>query len=264
MSTYITLDRQDAIATVTLNRPSQRNAIGYHGWLELKRVADGLAADGQTKVVVLTGKGDEAFSSGADIKDFDQYRNDSTQAKRYAEAFESAADAIESLPKPTICLIRGYCVGGGCELSMAADVRISADNGRFGIPAARLGIVVGYAEMHRLVSLVGPGNASYLLLSGRMIDAEEAFRIGLVNRVIPGGEIDQYVYELAREMAALSALSHRGHKSILQTVLRNRSLAELTTAEEHVPFANFDSSDYVEGRQAFQEGRSPRFKGTIH
>ena len=261
MGNEIIVGQKDGIATVTFNRPEQRNAIDYHGWLELKRAAEELELDGGVRLVVFTGTGDDAFSAGADIKDFDRYRADSAKAKKYAAAFDGALDAIEGLSKPTICLIKGFCVGGGCELAMATDIRIAADNSRFGIPVARLGILVGYQEMRRLVNLVGPGNASYILLSGRLIDAQEALRIGLVNRVLPIAEIQANVHDLAREMASLAPLSHRRNKQVLRTVLYNPSLTGLTPEEEDLPFANFDSEDYQEGRRAFLEKRMPLFKG---
>jgi enoyl-CoA hydratase len=261
MADDIVLERRDGIATITFNRPDQRNAIGYEGWLELRRVAEELAAEDGIRVVVLTGAGDDAFSAGADIKDFDHYRADSTQARVYQAAFDAATDAIEALPVPTICLIKGFCIGGGCELALAADLRIAADNGRFGIPAARLGIVIGHREMRRLVRLAGPGNASYLLLSGRIIDAVEALRMGLVNVVVPLAESEGYVHKLAREMADLAPLSHRQHKQILRKYLQDPSLETLTPEEESLPFVNFDSEDFHEGRRAFLERRRPDFKG---
>lgn len=261
MGEDILLERQDGIATVTFNRPAQRNAINYHGWLELQRIAIDLEHDDSVKVVVFTGAGDEAFSAGADIKDFDLYRDNSAKAKVYAAAFDGAMDAIEAISRPTICLIKGFCVGGGCEMSLAADIRIAADNSRFGIPVARLGILVGYREMRRLVQLVGPGNASYILLTGRLLDAQEALRIGLVNAVVPLAEVREHTYKLAREMVPLAPLSQRRHKQILRTVLRNPSLAGLTPEEEHLPFTNFDSEDFHEGRRAFIERRTPQFKG---
>ena len=261
MSEDILLSVEEGVATVTFNRPGQRNAIDYHGWLELRRIALDLDADPDVKVVVFTGAGDAAFSAGADIKDFENYRNDSTKAKVYAEAFDGAMDAMEAISKPTICLIKGFCVGGGCELSMAADIRIAADNSRFGIPVARLSILVGYKEMRRLVRLVGPGNASYILLSARLLDAAEAHRVGLVNQVVPLPEVDEVAYALAREMAPLAPLSQARHKRILQTVLENPSLSDLTDEEEHLPFANFDSEDFQEGRAAFIERRAPKFQG---
>ena len=252
---------EDGIATVTLNRPSQRNAVSYEGWLELGRVFAELDREDSVRVVVITGAGDRAFSAGADIKDFDRHRYNSAAGKTYAAAFDGAMDALEEVSKPTICLIKGFCVGGGCELSTAADLRISADNGRFGVPVARLGILVGYREMRRLVNLVGPGNTSYILMSGRLIGPDEALRIGLVNAVLPLAEVDDYVYGLAREMVPLAPLSQSRHKRILRSVLRNPSLEGFTADEEDLPFTNFDSEDFHEGRRAFIERRAPEFKG---
>ena len=261
MAEEILVERQDGVATVTFNRPDQRNAISYDNWLELRRIAEELDRDNAVKAVVLTGAGEKAFSSGADIKDFELYRNESESARTYAAAFDGAMDAVEALSKPTISMIRGFCVGGGCELSMATDIRVAADNGRFGIPVARLGILVGYKEMRRLVNLVGPGNASYILLSARLLDADEALGIGLVNRVLPLDEVQEFTYTLAEEMVPLAPLSQRRHKQILQTVLRNPSLEGLSADEEHLPFANFDSEDFHEGRSAFLERRPPQFTG---
>ena len=170
-------------------------------------------------------------------------------------------DAIEGLSKPTISLIKGFCVGGGCELSTATDIRIAADNSRFGIPVARLGILVGYKEMRRLVRLVGPGNASYILLSARLIDAAEAHRIGLVTQVVAADEVTEVSYGLAREMAPLAPLSQKRHKEILQFVLENPDLGYLSKDEEYLPFSNFDSEDFHEGRAAFIERRTPEFRG---
>ena len=261
MTQDILVTIEDGVATVTLNRPSQRNAVSYEGWLELGRVFEEIDRDDSIRVVVITGAGDQAFSAGADIKDFERRRYNSTAGKTYAAAFDGAMDALEAVSKPTICLIKGFCVGGGCELSTAADLRISADNARFGVPVAKLGILVGYREMRRLVSLVGPGNTSYILMSGRLIGADEALRIGLVNAVLPLAGIDDYVYGLAREMVPLAPLSQSRHKRILQSVLRNPSLQGFTEEEEHLPFTNFDSEDFHEGRKAFVERRAPEFKG---
>ena len=252
---------EDAVATVTFNRPQRRNAIDYDGWLALRLVAEALAGRADIRIVVFAGEGDDAFSAGADIADFDRHRNDSEEARVYGAAFDGAVDAIGAIPQPTVCLIKGACIGGGCELSLAADIRIAADNGRFGIPAARLGILIGHREMGRLVGLVGRGNASYLLLTCRLIGATEALRIGLVNAVLPLAEVDEYVYAMAAEIASLAPLSHLRHKQIMETVLRNPSLEELTAEQEDLPFSNFDSEDFHEGRRAFMDRRPPQFHG---
>ena len=252
---------EDGVATITLNRPERRNAVDYEGWKLLRSTAGALAERRDVRAVVITGAGDAAFSAGADISDFGRHRSDSRQGEVYAEAFDGAIDAVGALPQPTLCLIKGACVGGGCELSLAADIRIAADNSRFGIPAAKLGIIIGYGEMGRLVGLVGLGNASDLLLTGRLVDAEEALRMGLVNEVAPLAEVGERVYALARQIAALAPLSHRRHKQIMRTVLRNPGLKGLSAEETRLPYVNFDSEDFHEGRRAFGERRPPRFEG---
>ena len=257
----ILVDKKDGIATVTLNRPEQRNAISYHGWLDLQRIAETLAGDCDVRVVVFAGAGDKAFSAGADIADFEHHRNNEANARRYAAAFDGAMDAVEALPVPTISCIHGFCIGGGCEFSTATDIRIAADNSQFGVPIARLSVLVGYGEMRRLVNLIGPGPTSYLLLSGRLIDAQEALRIGLVTQVVPLAELNACTDQLALEMAGLAPLSHKYTKQILQVVLGNPGLKDLMPEEEALPYATFDSEDFQEGRRAFTERRPPRFTG---
>ena len=261
MTQNIRVEAADGVATVIINRPEKRNAIDYAGWLELRRAAEELERDPQVRVVLMRGAGDMAFSAGADIADFDEYRSDSERAKVYAAAFEGAMDAIEAISKPTICMIKGFCIGGGCELSMAADMRFAADNSRFGIPVAHLGLLIGYSEMSRLLSLVGPGNAASILLTGRTFDAQEALRMGLVNGVYPVDKVEPSVRELAESMVTLAPLSQSRHKRIMRTVLQNPSLRDLTPEELELPFANFDSDDFREGRNAFLERRKPTFTG---
>ena len=257
----ILVESRHGVATVTLNRPERRNAIDYEGWQLLGRIAGELEADPDVRVVVITGAGDAAFSAGADIADFERYRSDAASAKVYAAAFEGAMDAVEAISKPTICMIRGYCIGGGCELSMAADLRFAADDSRFGIPVAHLGILVGYSEMSRLLRLVGPGNTSAILLTGRTFDAPEALRMGLVNGIQPPDQLEPFVRDLAESMTGLAPLSQARHKLIMRTVLGNPSLDGLTPEEVDLPLANFDSEDFREGRRAFMEKRRPHFTG---
>jgi enoyl-CoA hydratase/carnithine racemase len=257
----ILVEKSDGVATVTFNRPGQRNAIEYKGWLELKRIAIELERDADVRVVVFTGAGEKAFSAGADIKDFELYRSNSKIAEVYAAAFDGAMGEVEAMSKPTSSMIQGFCIGGGCEFSMATDIRIAAEGSTFGIPIARLGILVGYGEMRRLVTLVGPGNATYILLSGRLIDTEEAKEMGLLTKVVPQNELTEYTYKLASEMAELAPLSHARNKRIRDIVLRNTRPTGLTSEEEGLPYTNFDSADFNEGRTAFIERRKPKFTG---
>ena len=262
MSKEILLDIKDDIAIVTFNRPDQHNAISYEGWQLLSKTVRDIGQEGSVKVVIFTGSGNRSFSAGADIKDFKSHRHDSGSSKIYSEAFDGALDDIEALSMPTISMIRGICVGGGCELSMATDIRIAAQGSKFGIPVAKLGILVGYREMKRLVNLVGPGNASYILLSGRIIGDTEALEMGMITKLVEESELEGAVMDLAREMVPLAPLSQSRHKKILQSVIANQSLDGFTVEEINLPFTNFDSEDFNEGRKAFIERRTPVFNGT--
>ena len=261
MSHKLLVAIEDGIATLTLNRPDQHNAIDFETWGLLRDAAAQLAQDPGVKVVILRGAGERAFSAGADIKDFPAHRSNSEQGKEYAAAFEGALDAVEQMPKPTISMIRGICVGGGCELSMATDLRIAATGSTFGVPVAKIGVLVGYNEMRRLLNLVGPGNAANLLLTARRVDEQEALRIGLLTEVVPAERLVEHTYALAREMATYAPLTQSGHKRIIQTILRNPALADLTEEEQWLPLSIFDTKDGQEGYRAFVEKRAPRFEG---
>ncbi len=261
MSERIIVERQSGIGTITLNRPRQHNAIDYDMWLELGDAAQALGDDDDVRVVILTGAGERAFSAGADIKDFPAHRSSSSLARQYATAFEGALDAVEEMPKPVISMIRGICVGGGCELATATDLRIAATGSTFGVPIAKIGVLAGYREMRRLVRLVGPGGAMDLLLTARIVDEQEALRMGLVTAVVPAADLISHTHALAAQVAAHSPLSHRGHKRIMRTLLRNPTLQGLTDEEAAFPLSIFDTEDGMEGYQAFVESRAPRFNG---
>ena len=261
MSDKVLVDVDGGVGTITLNRPGQHNAIDFEMWGLLRDAAVRLGADDDVRAVVLTGAGGKAFSAGADIKDFPAHRSNIALAREYADAFEGALDAVEQTPKPVICMIRGICVGGGCELSMAADLRIAATGSTFGVPVAKIGVLVGYNEMRRLLHLVGPGHAANLLLTARRIDEQEALRIGLLTEVVPADQLEEHTYVLAREMATYAPLSQSGHKRIVRTVLANPGLDGLTDEERRLPLSIFDTEDGQEGYRAFLEKRPPRFQG---
>ena len=260
MSEPILLERNGQIATVILNRPQQRNAITFDMWRQLHGIARTLDADTEVRAVVFRGAGEKAFSAGADIAEFETHRNNSGLARKYAEVFEGALDAVAAIGKPTISLIRGFCVGGGLELATATDLRLAAEDSLFGVPVAKLGILVGYKEMRRLVALVGPGPAMDLLLTARFVNASEALRLGLVSELAPATEVDGRVDDIARRLCGLAPLSARWHKKILQILLNNPALSDLSLDEEALTFACFDTADFQEGRRAFLEKRKPKFE----
>ena len=258
---HILLDREPPLATVTMNRPAQRNALSFAMWHELAALMRRLDADPEVRAVVITGAGDEAFSAGADIADFEEYRSDSTKGRAYNAAVNGLLEVLSEMATPTVSMIQGFAAGGGCEIAVATDLRITAEGSRLGIPVARLGISIGHREMRGLVDLVGKGNALYILLSGRLLDAHEALRIGLVNQVTPADELRERTYRLAEEIASLSPLSHALNKLTLRQVQAKPTLKDLTPEEGRLPLTHFDTLDYHEGYHAFLEKRRPRFVG---
>ncbi|MEU0039271.1 enoyl-CoA hydratase/isomerase family protein, partial [Streptomyces sp. NPDC006333] len=181
----------DGIATVVIHHPAKRNAMTAGMWRALPTLLDGLAADPAVRAVVLTGEGD-TFCAGADISTL---RGSSDEAQGLAVRAE---DALAAFPKPTLAAVRGYCVGGGAQLAAACDLRFAEAGALFGVTPAKLGIVYPASATRRLVSLVGPATAKYLLFSGELIDAERALRTGLVDEVLAGDELDKRVTEFAR------------------------------------------------------------------
>lgn len=261
MSDNILLDRRPPVATITINRPDQRNAISFQMWGELSQILTDLDANKAIRAVVITGAGNDAFSAGADIQDFEQYRSNSISGREYNKAVDGLLAILTKLETPTISMIQGFAAGGGCEIAVATDLRIAATNSKLGIPVARLGITIGHREMRGLTDLVGKGNALYILLSGRLLDAEEALRIGLVNQVVPPDQLQAYTFQLAKEIANLAPLSHAVNKRTLNQVLSKASLADLTPEEADLPLTQFDTRDYLEGYRAFLEKRRPHFIG---
>ena len=263
---YILVRREPPVATVTINRPAQRNAISLDMWVQLTRLLRELDADRDVRCVVITGAsspddgGTEAFSAGADIGDFEQHRSDSTKGRVYNAAVDGLLETVAEIGTPVISMIRGFAAGGGCELAVATDLRIAAEGSRLGIPVARLGITIGHREMYGLVNLVGKGNALYILLSGRLLEADEALRIGLVNQVVPVERLEEVTYKLAADIAALAPLSHAVNKKTMNQVLAKPSL-DLTPEEAELPLGQFDTRDYHEGFRAFLEKRRPQFTG---
>ena len=257
---YILLRREAAVATVTINRPAQRNAISFAMWGQLTDLMRQLDSDRDIRCVVIAGAGDTAFSAGADIGDFEQYRSDSERGRVYNRAVDGLLQTVAEMGTPVISMIGGFAAGGGCELAVATDLRVAAEGSRLGIPVARLGITIGHREMYGLVNLVGKGNALYILLSGRLLGADEALRIGLVNQVAPPDRLAEVTYQLAADIAALAPLSHAVNKQTLNQVLAKPSL-DLTPDEANLPLTQFDTRDYQEGYRAFLEKRRPEFIG---
>jgi len=248
--TNILVETEDRLAVVTLNRPEVRNAIDSTMVNELHDALDGLVADGEVQALVLTGAGDKAFAGGADIAQLRE--RTSLDALRRINA--ALFDKIEALPFPTVAAIRGYALGGGCELAMACDLRVAGEGARFGQPEVALGIIPAAGGTQRLPRLVGLGRAKELVLTGRVIDAQEAHRIGLVNQVVPDADVLDAARKLARDILAHGALAVRLAKLALNASSRAPQDAGLLL-EQVCQAVLFDSEEKRARMTAFLEKR---------
>jgi len=260
MSDLIRVEEKDAIATVIFNRPKMRNAISLAMWREIARVTEGLGKEPGVRAVVYRGVGTEAFASGADISEFKEVRKDVATAQAYNKETEAAYLAIRQCPKPTVAMIFGFCMGGGVAIAMACDLRFAAEGAKFGIPAARLGIIYGLGSVRQLVDLVGPANAKDILFSARTFEAREALAIGFINRLLPEAELEPYTYDYLKKVAANAPLSVRGAKVIIEAILKDGGVSQRERIRR-LSLQAFESEDYKEGTRAFLEKRPPRFEG---
>jgi enoyl-CoA hydratase len=253
--------RQPPLGWVVINRPAAHNALSAEVWERLGGAVNELAGDGEVRVIVLHGAGDRAFISGADISEFRSNRADAAMTARYDELSARAWLALHSAPQPVIAMINGLCYGGGVSIALACDVRLAADHARFAVPAARLGLSYPMeGGVESLVQVVGPTHAADILLSARALDAEEAKRIGLVNRVVPRARLEDATREYALAMAEGAPLTLAAHKRAIREALRPRGERDLSGLREAMRRC-FDSADYQEGISAFLEKRKPRFGG---
>jgi enoyl-CoA hydratase len=251
---------ETGIGLITLNRPEKRNAMSLDMWMGLAEILDGWERDDGVRVVVLTGAGDKAFASGADISQFDDVRSNVDAQREYDRATSAAYAKLIALPQPVIARIRGYCVGGGLAIAMAADLRIAAEDSEFGVPATRLGIAYSLKEVQMLLSLVGPAHGRMMLLTSARIGSREALRIGLVNQVVKNDQLSDVVAALARTIADNAPLAVRATKLTINQGVRDPGDRDLN-AVERASAACINSDDYREGRTAFMQKRAPKFRG---
>ena len=249
------LEITGAVAVLTIDRPEKRNAMSFEMWSALPGLLGKVEADDSLRALVV--RGTDHFSAGADISEFTSLRADPAGARRYGDAVHAGERAIATLPKPTIAAITGVCVGGGCEIALACDIRVAADDARFGITPAKLGIVYNATSTKRLVDAVGPSWARQILYSAELIDAPTALRIGLVNELHPAEAVVSRGIALAETMASRAQVSVRGAKTIIDRITQGAFVED--EAIHALYEASVTSPDYAEGVQAFLEKRPPRF-----
>jgi len=255
------LEKDGPIGWITFNRPDKRNAVGQETWQLMPDYVDDLAADDAIRVVVLRGAGDKAFVAGADISQFkDRRRNmDDEEVDRRVSA--RGQEALATLPKPLLAMIHGYCVGGGVGIAVTCDLRIAADDARFGIPAARLGLGYHYRGMEKLMKLVGPSYTKEIFFTARTdFTAHDALRMGLVNQVVPKAELETFTRNYALTMARNAPLTLRSAKATVEQLQRPAEQRDLAMLDKLIADC-FNSQDYQEGVRAFSEKRRPQFQG---
>jgi enoyl-CoA hydratase/carnithine racemase len=247
-------EAEEGIGWLTFNRPERHNALSQEMVRALPEALERFGASDEVRVVVMKGAGDKAFVSGADISEFDQ------KGAPGAQSGNAPRWKLGNLEKPLLAMIRGYCIGGGLATALSADIRIAADDAQFGIPAARLGLGYPFAGVKSLVDLVGTANANEILFSARRFDAEEALRMGLVNRVVPCTQLDSAVRELAGQICANAPLTLKASKVAIQHAARDPQDRDLKLCNRLLQDC-FESEDFAEGKLAFAQKRAPEFKG---
>lgn len=250
----------DGVGWMQFNNPERLNAMSVDMNAAIPTIMHHFRDDPDVRVVVMCGAGERAFVSGADISEFEARRSDPEAIKRYDAIAADAARAYTELDKPIIAMIRGYCMGGGLLTALRADLRIAADDSQFGVPAARLGLGYGYSGVKTLVDLVGLAPAQEILLTGKRFPAQDAFRWGLINRVVPVDELQPTVQSLAATIAHNAPLTIKAIRAAIRDIPKDPDHRNLTQID-HLVQACFASRDYQEGRTAFMQKRTPQFQG---
>ena len=244
----------DGVGVITFNNPEKRNAMSLEMWEGLGMALAGLRDDPNVRVVILTGAGGKAFVSGADISQFEKERHNAQASEEYSRRSAAQRALLADYPKPTIACI------GGMLVAMLCDIRIAAEDSQFGIPAAKLGIAYGYDGLRHLVSLVGPSRARLIMYTGMRMDAAEAARIGLVDRILPGAELWDATMDIACAIAGNAPLSIQASRITIAQILKDPDKRDMK-AIDAIGRACMDSEDFREGRRAFMEKRKPKFQG---
>ena len=253
----LVVERSGAIATLVLNRPDSHNAVRLGMYEALPALLSEVDQDRDVKVLVVRGAGQKAFASGADISEFREVRANAETARAYNERVAAAELALEGLSKPSIAMVHGYCIGGGCGLALACDLRFVDERASFGITPAKLGLVYSLDSTKRLVDVVGPSRAKWILMSGQRVDAERAHQIGLADEVVPTDDLEKLTYEFAELLCTRAQFSVRATKQIVTRILSGQT--EDDEATRDLRNSSFDTDDYAEGVRAFLEKRPPTF-----
>ncbi len=254
--TDITLERHGHAAHLVLNRPEKRNALNEAMWRAIPALLAEAEADNAVRLLVVRGAGG-AFAAGADISEFEEVYATPERAADYSRAIAAALDGLAAFPKPTLAMIEGACVGGGCGIALACDLRFAAEGSRFGITPGKLGLVYTLSDTRRLVNAVGLPAAKDILFTGRLLAADEALRLGLINRLVSAETLAGEVEAYGTLIAAASPRSARVTKQLMALIEAGQS--EDDDATRALFLEAFTSADFQEGYRAFLEKRTPKF-----
>jgi len=260
VSAKMIAEKDGAVGRIIFNNPARHNAVSLDMWQAVAQIMEDFEHDDRIRVIVLSGAGGKAFVSGADISEFKEKRASVEAAEAYAKTSENARLALQETLKPTIAISRGDCIGGGMSTALACDLRVAAEGSKFGIPAAKLGLGYAYDGIKKLIDIVGPAYAREIFFTARQFTAEEALGMGLVNRVVPDGELESYVDNYCTTIAGNAPLTVRAAKQIVREALKDESKRDMALCKRVVEEC-FASEDYTEGRTAFMEKRRPVFTG---
>lgn len=248
------------IGWIVFNNPARHNAVSLEMWQSIPLVLEAYNNDPEVRVVILRGEGEKAFVSGADISQFKEKRSSPEAVELYNTTADSAAQALRDCPKPTIAMIRGYCIGGGTATAVNCDIRIAADDAKFGVPAAKLGLGYRYPGVKRLTDIVGPSFTAEIFFTGRQFTAQEALQMNLVNRVVPAADLETYTRDYAYTIGNNAPLTIASIKRALLEYAKDPADRDLARCQKMVD-ACYASDDYKEGQTAFMEKRKPVFSG---
>ncbi len=252
--------KEGAIGWIVFNNPARHNAVSFEMWQALPIVLDAFARDPEVRVIILKGAGEKAFVAGADISQFKEKRSSEEAVQAYNAAADNASKALQECPKPTIAMIRGYCIGGGTAIAVNCDIRIAADDARFGVPAGKLGLGYRFVGIKRLADVVGPAFTAEIFFTARQFNAQEALQMNLINRLVPAAELERYTLDYAGTIAGNAPLTIASIKRALIEYLKDPAQRDLALCQKMVDDC-YKSEDYKEGRTAFMEKRKPVFKG---